>query len=133
MRADIDRKHILLIDRQAYWRQISTDALEKVGFAVGALDTYDYTLTEGENPDLVLLGCARVGNEEQLLIDEMLAHKQHLLVCCTSFSGQTMRNLFLQGVDDIVDKPYNPISLVKIVWQAIKHTPSRGGLQLAVH
>jgi len=132
MQADRDRKHILLIDRQSYWRDISTDALQKVGFAVGTLDTYEYTLAEEEKPDLVLLGCARVGHEEQLLIDEMLARKQHLLVCCTSFSGGTMRELFLQGVDDIVDKPYNPISLVKIVWQAIKRTPPREGVQLAV-
>lgn len=123
MNADRTRKHILLIDRQSYWRQISTNALEKVGFAVGALNTYDYTLAANENPDLVLLGCARVGNEEKQLIDEVLARRQPLLVCCTFFTGQTMRELFLQGVADIVNKPYNPTNLTQIVRQTIKHLP----------
>jgi DNA-binding NtrC family response regulator len=123
MNADRNKKRILLIDRQSYWRQISTNALEKLGFAVGALNTYDYTPAADENPDLVLLGCARVGNEEQLLIDEVLARKQPLLICCTSFTGQTMRDLFVQGVADVVKKPYNPDNLTRIVLQAIMHSP----------
>jgi DNA-binding NtrC family response regulator len=80
---------------------------------------------ESENPDLVVSGCAHIGAEEQRLIDEVLAHKHHLLVVCTSLSWQTVRKLFLKGVDDIVDKPYNPAKLVNIVNEVLETPPTR--------
>jgi len=127
MKSDSCKKRILLIDHQPYWREISTNALKKDGFTVGTLDTYHYLpsqeCVEGENPDLIVLGCARIEIEEQQLIDDVLAHKHHLLVLCTSLSWQTMRKLFLKGVDDIVDKPYNPAKLVKIVKEVLVSIP----------
>ena len=120
-------KRIVLIDYQRYWREISTKALRSSGFVVNTLDSYNYLPKEKclqeEHPDLVVLGCSGIRHEEQKLIDDILAHNHHLLVLCTSLSWQTMRNLFLQGVDDIVDKPYNPANLVEIVIQALEHTP----------
>src|SRR5438876_5600159 len=128
MKPNSNSKRILLIDHQSYWRKISTDALKKFGFAVNACETYNYLPSqehvEDENHDLIVLGCSCIGTEEQQLIDDVLAGKHHLLVLCTSLSWQTMRMLFLQGVDDIVDKPYNPAKLVKIVNQALESTSS---------
>ena len=126
-------KRILLIDHQYYWREISAHALKSVGFIVCTLDTYNYLLPQdclkGEDPDLVVLGCVRIGGEEQRLIAQILARKHHLLVLCDSLSWQVMRSLFLQGVDDIEDKPYDPAYMVYIVNQALESTVSRNSYQ----
>lgn len=127
MNPDSNGKRILLIDHQSYWRKISVDALKKFGFTVDAYETYNYLPSqkrvEDKHHDLIVLGCAHIGKEEQQFIDNVLACKHHLLVLCTSLSWQTMRMLFLQGVDDIQDKPYNPANLVKIVNQVLARTP----------
>ena len=125
MKINTHNKHILLIDHQPYWREISTNALREAGFTVDMLETYhdlpSQKCVEEKKPELVLLGCNRIGTEEQRLIDEVLNQKQHLLVLCTSLSWQTMRTLFLKGVDDILDKPYNPAKLVNIVRETLEN------------
>jgi len=126
-------KRILIIDHQAYWRELSTQALEDVGFYVRTLATYNQAplqdCLKGEKLDLVVLGCTRVGDEEQRLIAQVLSRRQHLLVLCVSLSLQIMRSLFLLGVDDIEDKPYNPERLITIVNQALASTIPRNGYQ----
>ena len=126
-------KRILLIDRQLYWREISAHALKSVGFIVCTLDTYNYLLPQdclkGEDPDLVVLGCVRIGGEEQRLIAQILARKHHLLVLCASLPWQVMRSLFLQGVDDIVDKPHDPADVVNFVNQALESTVTDNSYQ----
>ena len=133
MKPYYNSKRILLIDHQPYWREISTNALQNFGFAVDTHDTHNYLSSqkceEDKNPDLVVLGCVRIRPEEQQLIDDILAHKHHLLVLCVSLSWQVMRSLFLQGVDDIVDKPYDPARLINIVNQTIESTLSRNSYQ----
>lgn len=117
-------KLILLIDRQLHWREAFARALRSAGFMVCTLDTYHYVSSHdclhGENPDLVVLGCVRIRPEEQTLIAEILARKHHLLVLCVSLPWQVMRSLFLQGVDDIVEKPYDPADVVYFVNQALE-------------
>src|SRR2546422_104330 len=104
------RKRILLIDHQAYWRELFTQALQDAGFNVSTLATYNQVplqdYLEDENPDLVVLGCTRIRDEELRLIEHVLDRKRHLLVLCASLSWQIMRSLFRLGVTDIVDKPY---------------------------
>lgn len=127
------RKRILLIDHQSYWRELSSRALRDVGFFVSTLATYNQALLEDylkeENPDLVVFGCTCIRDEEQRLIEQVLKHKQHLLVLCTTLSWHIIRSLFRQGVADIVDKPYDPDSLIKIVNQALASTIPRNGYQ----
>jgi DNA-binding response OmpR family regulator len=112
-------KRILLIDSQQHWRETATSALRSAGFSVCTLDSYNCVLPhnclDGENPDLVVLGCNQIGPEEEELISQVLAHKRHLLVLCTSLSWQVMRSLFLQGVDDVADKPYYPDYVIVLV------------------
>jgi len=126
-------KHILLIDQQPFWREVSFQALRSAGFLISILDTYNYLPSRDflneDNPDLVVLGCVQIGPEEQRLISQLLALKQHLLVVSASLSWQMMRTLFLQGVDDIVNKPDEPASLVKIVNQTIESTVPHNSYQ----
>lgn len=133
MKPYFNNKRILLIDYHLYWREFSTRVLRSVGFSVCTLDTYNYIPPQdclnGENPDLVVLGCAQVGPEEQQLITRVLAHKHHLLVLCDFLPGQLMRSLFLQGVDDIVDKPYDPDYLITLVNEVLESLVPRNSYQ----
>ncbi len=79
--------------------------------------------------DLVVLGCTHIGEEEQRLIQLVLDRKQHLMVLSTSLSLKIMRSLFLLGVDDIIDKPYNPDSLVRLVNDVLASAEPRNSYQ----
>lgn len=121
-----DCKRILLIDRQTHWREAFAHALRSAGFIVCTLDTYNYVLPQvclkGEEPDLVVLGCVLIRPEEQMLITQILARKHHLLVLSISLPWHVMHSLFLQGVDDIVDKPHDPATVVDFVNQVLEST-----------
>jgi DNA-binding NtrC family response regulator len=123
----------LLIDHQPYWREFSVHTLQNVGFQVQALATYNraslQSCLKGEKLDLIVLGCTYLGDEEQHLIEQILDNKQHLLVLCTTFSLQVMRALFLKGVDDIEDKPYQPDHLVSIVDKVLASAVPHNGYQ----
>jgi len=119
------RRRILLIDCQEYWRERSAAALRDAGFEVEVLSHYDYTPREGSEPDLVILGCAAIGENEQHLIGHLLAAKLHLLVLCTSLPWRVMRALFLAGADDVAEKPYNPSNLLSAVEHAFKSITPR--------
>ncbi len=126
-------KCILLIDYQQYWRETATDALNSVGFLVCSVDSYNYDLAleclQGKKPDLVVLGCMRIGLEEQSLITQVLAHKHHLLVLCVFLPWQVMRTLFVQGVDNVVDKTYNTAYLIDIVNETLVSTVPHNSYQ----
>jgi DNA-binding NtrC family response regulator len=121
-----ERKWILIIDRQDYWRELSVRAFREIGHSIRALDNYEYPPRDGhfrdEVPDLVILGCASIGPEEQELIGHILEHKHHLLVLCTSLPWRVMRALFIAGADDVADKPYDPARLINIVEPMLEST-----------
>lgn len=123
------KKFILLIDKQRSWRERSTHALELAGFAVEALDSYVIPEAllhhDRPRPDLVVLGCASVGPEEQILINEVLLQQWHLLVLSTSLPWHTMRALFRVGANDVTDKPYDADLLVMTVNQALESIAER--------
>jgi DNA-binding response OmpR family regulator len=113
---------VFLIDRQVTWRHRSTQALEAHGYAVHALESYEYPLADTNGiqqpPDLVVLGCASVGYEEQQLIQRIVENRHPLLVLCSLLSSQLMRMLFLAGAKDVAIKPYDGDGLVAIVSEA---------------
>jgi DNA-binding NtrC family response regulator len=122
-------KYVLVIDRQEYWRALSAQALASSGFLVRTMATYDYPppgdAFPERTPDLVILGCASIGADEQQLIARVLEQKHHLLVFCVSLPLPMMRSLFLQGADDVGDKPYDPDRLITSVAQALETIASR--------
>lgn len=121
-------KHILIVDEQEYWRNLSARALRAAGFSVQTRS--DYTLIPAneyvsDEPDLVILGCASIGHREHQFIAQILDAKYHLLVLCTSLPLQAMRSVFLAGADDVGDKPYDPERLVTNVEQALELISTR--------
>ncbi len=112
---------ILVIDHQPYWRDFYSEALKAAGFSVSSNDTYITPQNGPEDPDLVVLGCSSVGPDEQHLISQVLTGRKHVLVLATFLPWQVMRSLFLQGVDDVVDKPSNTSYLVNIVRDALNN------------
>jgi DNA-binding response OmpR family regulator len=116
---------ILVIDLQPYWRQLSTLALREAGFFVKDCEDYHSALPQKDDIDLFILSCAKVGPDEQRLITLLLQEKYHLLVLSAYLPQSVMRSLYLQGVDDIADKPYDPVILVNLVQQVLdKIAPS---------
>ena len=123
-------KCILVIDTQRYWRELATSALRDQGFRVYDVETYtSFPISEysqGERPDLVVFGCATVGPGEKDLIARIQHQHYPLLVLCTILSGELIRSLFLQKVDDIAEKPYHPDQLIQTVRRAISESvPNR--------
>ena len=116
--------HILLVDRQEYWRGISAKALEEKGFQVRVLSSYYYSpetaYFDDNPPDLVILGCASVKREEREFIEQVLADGPHLLVLCASLPWRDARSVFLAGADDVTDKPYDPEQLISTVEHVLK-------------
>ena len=134
MKPERNNIRILLIDYQRYWREIFTSVLRNEGFLVCPCDTYDYiSLLEcfhGKNPDLVVLNCTQIGPEEQQLITWVLAHRYHLLLLCIFLPAKLMRTLFLQGVDDIGEKPSNPASLITLINETLAGLVTHNGYHM---
>jgi DNA-binding NtrC family response regulator len=129
MTPNANTKYVLVIDRQDYWRELSAQTLTSAGYLVRAVATYDYPPSSDDQPervpDLVILGCASIGVDEQQLIARVLEYKHHLVVFCVSLPMPLMRLLFLKGADDVGDKPYDPDQLVNSVEQALDAISSR--------
>ena len=126
-------KRVVVVDRQEYWRGLSTGALKERGFNVKALSTYDYSpetaYFDGEPPDLVVLGCASIKHEEREFIEKVLADGPHLLVFCASLPWRDARSVFLAGADDVADKPYDLGQLLNTVDEVFKSKIPRDSYQ----
>jgi DNA-binding response OmpR family regulator len=128
MKIDIERLHLVLIDRQHSWLERSDQALRLAGFEVDSLNHYNYPPPNEEPvdtaPKLVILGCASIGQDEFDLINRILQHKDHLIVLSTALPRNVMRSVFLVGADDVANKPYDPNRLVTMVNQVLRSIPS---------
>lgn len=113
-------KRILVIDRQEYWREMVADTLGKAYSQIALLDTYNYQgkanyFAGAKVPDLVILGCVRIGEEERELIHRILADGLHLMIFSTLLPWEEMRHLFHEGADDVADKTYDHERLINAV------------------
>jgi hypothetical protein len=77
-------------------------------------------LAKGQTFNLVILGCADVAVSERLLITHLLAQHLHLIVLANRLTSTMIRALFLQGVDDAVEKTHDSARLLSYVDQAIE-------------
>lgn len=127
-------KHVLVVDRQEYWRDLSTAALKRRGFSVKSLGSYDYSseaaFFDGKPPDLVVLGCASIKREEREFIEKVLSGGAHLLVFSASLPWRDARLVFLAGADDVADKPYDPDQLLNTVDEVFKSNVPRDSYQV---
>ncbi len=128
---------ILILDSQPYWREFAATTLQAAGYTVSTLSFYEEALPlwhEGQEQDvsLVLLGCSKIERKERLLIARLLARGQHVIVFVSSLSTQVMRALFIRGVEDALDKTYDPEDLVSVVEQALERIETRKQVQFPV-
>ena len=120
MRFSFKNKRILIIDRQRYWRELLAGTLAEVDSQVTLLDDYDYRteatyFESGKPPDLVIIGCVRIGPEERELFHRILEDGLHLMVFSTLLPTDEMRELFREGAEDVTDKTYDRDRLVNAV------------------
>ena len=121
----IFRQHnsLLIIDHQTYWHTFATNALQIAGYQVQTLASYEdifLELDKGHTFNLVILGCTDVAVSERLLINRLLGRHLHIIVLANTLTSEMIRALFLQGVDDAVEKTYNGARLLSYIDQAIE-------------
>jgi len=115
------RISILVIDRQTYWREYAGEALQDAGYQIATLGTYGEVLDrikDGASWNIILLGCASVEYQERMLITYLIAKSQPVIILSTALTVQGMRDLFLQGVEDVTDKTYHSAEIIAIIEQA---------------
>lgn len=117
------QQSILVVDHQAYWRDLAAGALRSAGYAVALTGTYDQVLPQGYA--LILLGCISVEVDERLFVARLLAHGQQIIVLATYLSAHNLRALFIGGVADASDKTYDPAELVELVGQTLQRVHAR--------
>jgi DNA-binding response OmpR family regulator len=120
MRFSFKNKRILIIDRQRYWREMAADTLAEADSQIALLDSYGYQgkadyFPGAAVPDLVILGCVRIGQEERELIHRILGDGLHLMIFSTLLPWEEMRHLFHEGADDVTDKTYDQERLISAV------------------
>jgi DNA-binding NtrC family response regulator len=124
MKTPLEGKRIFLIDHQSSWREAAGNTLAQRKFLVKTSDAYTYSepkcYVQGGPPDVVILGCATVKREERRLIEDVLAHKRHLVILCGALPREDVRQLFLAGAADVSDKPYSPGNLLHVVGEALQ-------------
>lgn len=114
---------LLIIDHQAYWHTFAANALQSTGYHVQTLASYEDVLPElekGQIFNLIILGCTDVNVPERLLITHLLAQHLHLIVFASRLTSTMIRALFLQGVNDVVEKTHGKTLLLSYVDQAIE-------------
>ena len=114
---------LLIIDHQAYWHTFAANTLQVAGYQVQTLEAYEDVAPELENGrsfNLVILGCSDVAMPERLLITQLLAQHMHLIVLANKLTSTMIRALFLQGVDDAVEKTHDSAHLLFYVDQAVE-------------
>ena len=124
MSSSIEKKRILLVDRNVNWLEFSAATLAEKEYSVQALNQYDYlshqACFDGNPPDLVILGCAKIRQSEWEFIQDVKNAKRHLIVLCASLTWDERRSLFLAGVD-VADKPFDADSLAQVIEEAFEY------------
>jgi hypothetical protein len=112
-------------------------AVVAAGADVRGFDDYsslrDWDAAAHRDLGLVVFGCARIGQEETEIIDRILSDRHPLLVLSVSLPWGVMRSLFLSGVNDVVEKTFDPDRLVEIVLEAIRNTTPRDSYEAVEH
>jgi DNA-binding NtrC family response regulator len=110
---------LVIIDRQHYWLEFSSAALQLAGYDVHTYDMYSYISETKNQPDvapvLIIFGCMTMQAEEWEFVQHLLDCKCALLILCTSLSWEDMRASFRAGAIDVIKKPYDAEALVEIV------------------
>lgn len=124
MKDDPSDTHILVIDIQPYWRQLCTQILRDAGFSAQDCADYQTARLLKEEADFIILSCTKIGPDEQELITQFLREKYYLLLFCAYLPPSIIRYLYLEGVDAVADKTYDPVVLLHQVQTALSSISS---------
>ncbi len=109
-----------LIDRQEHLGRLAMTLFERAGFAVEVFQDYgdlaDLTTTAA-TPELVILSCAEVDEDERQLLRWLVARGLPVLFVVGSVSVREIRNLFRAGARDGERMPDDPAQLLASVEQ----------------
>lgn len=120
--ADVPGRRVWLYDRRDYWRSYFSQVLTASGFSVRSVSRYSYPPPDAlpdDEPDLVVLGCARAEEDEKDLIQRAAARHHYILVLASSRNADSIRALFLAGAYDVTGTPSNADQLLALVHQTL--------------
>ncbi len=123
---------IWLIDHRSYRRNFCRLALEGAGFVVVATGQYidpPMSNCSEARPDLVILGCTKVGAEERELVKRIVNLRYRLLVLPTTLPPEIMRLLFRAGAQDVTEMPDGGGRLVQLVREALERAAAATSYQ----
>lgn len=119
-------KKIWLFDRRDYWRRVYSQVLETAGYTVRSSDRYTYppeNCSPGEQPDLAVLACTIVEEEERHLVQRAAVCEDRILILAASLPQQVIRSLFLSGAFDVNVTPSDTCQLVALVTGSLSRFP----------
>ena len=114
---------IWLYDRRDYWRSHFGEALAASGCGVRSSVQYQVPPPDcppDEEPDLVVVGCAHVTEEERDLVRRCAQRHHHVLVLAASRDAATVRDLFFAGAFDVTRIPASANQFLALVEQTLE-------------
>lgn len=114
---------IWLYDRREYWRSHFGEALAASGCGVRSCAEYQVPPSDAspdEEPDLVVVGCAHVTEEERDLVWRCAQRRHHVLVLAASRDAATVRGLFLAGAFDVTRIPASADQFLTLIEQTLE-------------
>lgn len=111
-------QYVWVLDRLGHWRHRFARELQAAGYRVRHIESYDVPSGKPA-PDLVVLGCARVGPEERELVARFVERDVPIVVISSQLREAESRRLFHLGALDVGPRPRSVGDLVKIVSQAL--------------
>lgn len=127
------RKLIWLIDHHEPWRHFSEMALKKAGYRVWSFSDYHYPprgfSSQRDGPDLIIVGN---GETQRDFVERLVRAGHHVVVLAAlPFSHPEMRCMFRVGAEDVVQKPYDPSSLLDIVKSNLENIERASSYRIA--
>ncbi len=120
------RQYVWVLDRLSHRRLRVARDLEAAGYRVEQSGSYD-VFPNGAVPDLVVLGCARVGPEERALVARFVEWAVPIVVTSSHLSEEESRGLFHLGARDVGPRPQSVGDVLEIVSKALASVLRRQG------
>jgi signal transduction histidine kinase len=130
-------KNVLIVDRQNARRGLLVETITGVGFSLHAQDSYDSSPAAlhfyGDPPDLVILSCEEIGNEERVFIRQVLTGDCFLMVLCATLPLKDSRFLLLANPYNLERESPDPDSLIELIEEALLSMYYKSALRESHH
>jgi signal transduction histidine kinase len=130
-------KNVLIVDRQTHRRDFLVKTLSGIGLSAHAYHSYDYTpgliRTYGSPPDLVILSCKEITEDERSFIGNVLTENCLLIVLCDTLQWKDSRFLLLANPYNLKGDPSDSDGLIELIEEGFLSMYYKSALREAHH